>query len=129
MSRPLGLIRCHDGSSGSCSKRSGQNHFIFLTTHYLEEAEEIASVIGILDQGQMKGVDNLDGLRRLLKFPYSIRVEASTEAERLLQDGGSGEILHRGSQLRVFTTEEEAMSPGAGVSNASSESLDGTSVS
>ena len=86
-----------------------QDHFIFLTTHYLEEAEELASVIGILDCGRMKGVDSLDGLRQVLKYPYSIRLESSSEAERILQERVSGEILHRGSQLRALTTEDEAL--------------------
>jgi ABC-2 type transport system ATP-binding protein len=86
-----------------------KDHFIFLTTHYLEEAEELASVIGILDCGQMKGVDSLDGLRKVLKYPYSIRIDASIEAERILQEHVSGEILHRGSQLRALTTEDEAL--------------------
>jgi ABC-2 type transport system ATP-binding protein len=86
-----------------------KDHFIFLTTHYLEEAEELASVIGILGQGKMKGVDSLDGLRRVLKYPYSISLESSIEAERILQEHASGEILHRGSQLRALTTEDEAV--------------------
>jgi ABC-2 type transport system ATP-binding protein len=86
-----------------------KDHFIFLTTHYLEEAEELASVIGILDKGRMKGVDSLDGLRRVLKYHYSIRLDSSIEAERILQERVSGEILHRGSQLRVLTTEDEAL--------------------
>jgi len=86
-----------------------KDHFIFLTTHYLEEAEELASVIGILDRGMMKGVDSLDGLRRVLKYPYSVRFDASVEAERVVQARVSGEILHRGSQLRVLTTEDEAL--------------------
>ncbi|MCX6671901.1 MAG: ABC transporter ATP-binding protein [Euryarchaeota archaeon] len=85
-----------------------KDHFIFLTTHYLEEAEELASTIGILDHGQMKGVDSLDGLRTILKYPYSIRVEYSTEAERILQGCASGEIMGIGSQLRLLTTEAEA---------------------
>lgn len=90
-------------------KEIGKDHFIFLTTHYLEEAEELASVIGILDQGRMKDVDSLDGLRTVLKYPYSIRLDSSIEAERILQERVSGEILHRGSQLRVLTTEDEAL--------------------
>lgn len=85
------------------------DHFIFLTTHYLEEAEELASTIGILDQGRMKGVDSLDGLRAVLKYPYSIRVEFSTDAERILRDDAHGEIMRRGSQLRLLTTEAEAV--------------------
>ncbi len=86
-----------------------KDHFLFLTTHYLEEAEELASTIGILDQGQMKAVDSLDGLRTLLKCPYSIRVEYSIKAEQILQSCTSREILRRGSQLRLLTTESEAL--------------------
>lgn len=86
-----------------------KDHFIFLTTHYLEEAEELASTIGILDHGRMKGLDSLDGLRKVLKYPYSIRVEYSIEAEQILQGGAPGEIMRRGSQLRLLTTEAEAL--------------------
>lgn len=86
-----------------------KDHFIFLTTHYLEEAEELASTIGILDHGRMKGVDSLDGLRTVLKYPYSIRVEYSIEAEQILQGGAPGEIMRRGSHLRLLTTETEAL--------------------
>jgi ABC-2 type transport system ATP-binding protein len=87
-----------------------RDHFIFLTTHYLEEAEELASTIGILDRGRMKSVGSLDGLRASLKYSYSIRVEYSQEAERVLRSGTSGEIMRRGSQLRLLTTAAEAES-------------------
>ena len=90
-------------------KEISKNHFIFLTTHYLEEAEELASTIGILDQGKMKGVDSLDGLRMVLKYSYSIRVEKNGETEHLLQGCTSNIILQRGSQLQVLTTEKEAL--------------------
>ena len=86
-----------------------RDHFIFLTTHYLEEAEELASTIGILEQGQMKGVESLDGLRALLKCPYSIRVDYSSDAEQILHSCTSQEIRRRGSQLRLLTTEAEAL--------------------
>ncbi len=91
-------------------KKISRNHFIFLTTHYLEEAEELAGVIGILDNGMMKGVDSLDGFRKLLKYPYSIRVEKNSEVEHLLQANTSEDILQRGSQLQVLTSEKDAIS-------------------
>ena len=31
----------------------GKNRFIFLTTHYLEEAEQLADHIGILNEGKL----------------------------------------------------------------------------
>lgn len=91
-------------------KDISRNHFIFLTTHYLEEAEELASIIGILDQGKMKGVDSLDGFRKVLKYPYSIRVEKNSESEHLLRESTSRNISYRSSQIQVLTTEKEAMS-------------------
>ncbi len=90
-------------------KQICRDHFVFLTTHYLEEAEELASTIGILDRGRMRALDSLDGLRAILKCPYSIMVEYSSEAERILRDHTSQELYRIGSRLRIFTTEAEAM--------------------
>ena len=90
-------------------KDISKDHFIFLTTHYLEEAEELASIIGILDKGMMKGVDSLDGFRKVLKYPYSIRVENNFETEHLLRENTSRVVLFRSSQLQVLTSEKEAM--------------------
>ncbi len=36
---------------------------IFLTTHYLEEADKLAHRVGILDQGRMKTMDSPEGLK------------------------------------------------------------------
>lgn len=51
-----------------------KKHFIFLTTHYLEEAEVLADKIGILDNGKLLAVDSLDGLRRKTGYPHSVKL-------------------------------------------------------
>jgi ABC-2 type transport system ATP-binding protein len=51
-----------------------KDHFIFLTTHYLDEAEKLADMIGILDEGKILGLGTLEELRNKVKYQYSIRV-------------------------------------------------------
>lgn len=89
-------------------KEISRNRFIFLTTHYLEEAEALASVIGIIDQGQMRAVDNLDGLRRVLPYPYSVTVEDTPATKTILQSI-PGELIHSGLSLKLLTTEAGAL--------------------
>ena len=40
-----------------------KDRFIFLTTHYLEEAEMVADRIGILDNGKLLALGSMDELR------------------------------------------------------------------
>jgi ABC-2 type transport system ATP-binding protein len=89
-------------------KEVSKNRFIFLTTHYLEEAEALASTIGILDQGQMRAVDSLDGLRSILRYPYSVRVEATTQTESVLRRL-PGKLVRTGNQLKFLTNEDGAL--------------------
>jgi ABC-2 type transport system ATP-binding protein len=89
-------------------KEISKKRFIFLTTHYLEEAEALASTIGILDQGQMRAVDSLDGLRNILRYPYSIKVEATAQTESILRRM-PGELIVSGPELKLLTTEEGAL--------------------
>jgi ABC-2 type transport system ATP-binding protein len=54
--------------------RLKKDHFIFLTTHYLEEAERLADRIGILENGRLMALGTLDELRGKVKYPYSIKI-------------------------------------------------------
>jgi ABC-2 type transport system ATP-binding protein len=83
-----------------------KTHFIFLTTHYLEEAERLADMIGILENGKLLSLGNLDQLRSVVKYPYAIRV---------MGNGGSnfkidiGEVIRNSDgSIQIFTTEKEA---------------------
>jgi ABC-2 type transport system ATP-binding protein len=42
----------------------GKSRFIFLTTHYLEEAEQLADQIGILKEGKLVALGSLQELRQ-----------------------------------------------------------------
>lgn len=52
----------------------GKERFIFLTTHYLEEAEQLADKIAILKDGKLVSIGTLSELRKTAKYQYSIKL-------------------------------------------------------
>lgn len=76
-----------------------------MTTHYLEEAERLADMIGILENGKLLSLGTLEQLRSTVKHQYSIRI---------LQGGSSfetkiGEVIKSADgSTQIFTTEEDA---------------------
>lgn len=87
-----------------------RTHFIFLTTHYLEEAERLADNIGILENGKLLGLGTLDQLRSIVKFPYAIRLLRQEGISPSSLDGiVNGEVIKAvDGSTQVFTTEDEA---------------------
>ncbi len=82
-----------------------REHFLILTTHYLEEAEALADTIGILDEGRLVGIGSLDRLRGLVRYQYSIRVPSTVEIPRL----EAGMVSQgRDGMAQILTTEQEA---------------------
>ena len=55
-------------------KETGKERFTFLTTHYLEEAEELADQIGVLDKGKLIRIGTLEQLRQSVKHNYSMKL-------------------------------------------------------
>ncbi len=83
-----------------------KTHFIFLTTHYLEEAERLADMIGILENGKLLTLGTLDQLRSVVRYPYSIRVMQKTASEF---NPKVGEVIKSSDgSVQIFTTEEDA---------------------
>ncbi len=81
------------------------DRFLILTTHYLEEAEKLADVIGILDKGRLVGIGSLDYLRGLVKYQYSVRVQPGSS----VPDVGDGMVTTgRDGQTQVLTGEAQA---------------------
>ena len=88
-------------------KDIGNERFTFLTTHYLEEAEELADEIGILDQGKMIRKGSLDDLRKSMNYNYSVKLLSKPPSE-LLQVSDGETLTGRNDYVRILTTEEEA---------------------
>jgi ABC-2 type transport system ATP-binding protein len=82
-----------------------KDHFIFLTTHYLEEAENLADNIGILNDGRLMALGTLDELRARVKYPYSIKVFSEAKAEKPRQ---GSMIVGEDGVRQILTTEREA---------------------
>ena len=85
--------------------RLKKERLIFLTTHYLEEAEKLADSIGILELGRMIGFGTLDRIRQRIKYKYSMKVSGNVRGIKIRE----GKMM-RGNdgELQIVTTEKEA---------------------
>jgi ABC-2 type transport system ATP-binding protein len=85
----------------------GKERFTFLTTHYLEEAEELSDNIGILDHGSLIRIGTLEELRKSVNYTYSMRLLAgSSNSLPPLEKGEM--ITGMDGNVRILTVEEEA---------------------
>jgi len=83
----------------------GKERFIFLTTHYLEEAEELADRIGILKDGKLISIGTLSELRRSSRYQYSVKLPPNVPVPNL----ASGETtIGKGGYTQILTNEQEA---------------------
>lgn len=82
-----------------------KDRFLILTTHYLEEAEEMANMIGILHKGKMIGLGTLEKLRSDLKYQYSVMAASGSELPAV-RDGIVTRA--RSGQTQILTDESEA---------------------
>lgn len=85
----------------------GRDRFIFLTTHYLEEAEQLANNIGILKEGHLVVAGPLASLRSRIRHQYSIKLEPNVPPPMVVD----GEITTgKNGESQILTNEEEAFS-------------------
>jgi ABC-2 type transport system ATP-binding protein len=88
-------------------KDIGKDRFTFLTTHYLEEAEQLASKIGVLDRGKLIRLGTLDDLRLSINYNYSMKLLSKPSSDFFTRL--KGEVLTgRDGNIRILTSEEEA---------------------
>jgi ABC-2 type transport system ATP-binding protein len=83
----------------------GKTRFIFLTTHYLEEAEQLADEIGILKEGKLVSIGTLSELRKSSKYQYSVKLSSKVQIPTL--EDAEVTISHTG-YTQVMTNEKEA---------------------
>jgi ABC-2 type transport system ATP-binding protein len=85
----------------------GTERFTFLTTHYLEEAEQLADQIGILDRGRLIRIGTLEELRKSVNYNYVVRLLSNSALS--LPHLEKGEVITgTDGNIRILTVEEEA---------------------
>ncbi len=85
----------------------GRERFTFLTTHYLEEAEQLADRIGILDRGRLVRIGTLEELRRSVNYNYSLRLLSTPGPPLTALE--KGEIVRStDGHTRILTDEDDA---------------------
>jgi len=85
----------------------GTERFTFLTTHYLEEAEQLSQKIGILDRGNLIRIGTLEELRNSVSYNYSLKILANPAPP--LPHLQKGEVVTgTDGYVRILTVEEEA---------------------
>jgi ABC-2 type transport system ATP-binding protein len=87
-------------------KEISKERFIFLTTHYLDEAEGLADQIGVLDRGSLIRLGTLDQLRQTVSYNYSVKIPASPAPQ--VPKVEDGEVVSGKDGYRILTTEDEA---------------------
>ena len=82
-----------------------RDRFIFLTTHYLEEAEQLADTLAILGGGRLVAVGTVPSIRGRIRYQYSIKLPASSPLPGVSQ----GEVMKgKDGQVQILTNEDEA---------------------
>ena len=81
-----------------------KTRFIFLTTHYLEEAEQLADQIGVLKEGKLVALGPLQELRKSSPYQYSIKLPPNTVLPQLIDS----EVTDSPSGMQVMINEKEA---------------------
>ena len=83
-----------------------KDRFVVLTTHYMEEAEQLADTIGVLEEGKLIALGTMDELRRRLRYNYSVKLLSPLEKPITLTEGEM--VKGRHDLPVILTTEDEA---------------------
>ena len=87
-------------------RESGRDRFTFLTTHYLEEAEQLADQIGMLDNGNLIRMGTLEQLQQSVPYNYSVKILSKTTTVPRIEKGET--VTSMDGNIRILTSEEEA---------------------
>jgi len=82
-----------------------KDRFIFLTTHYLEEAEQLADTLAVLGGGRLVAVGTVPSIRGRIRYQYSISLPANSPVPGVAQ----GEVTTgKNGEVQILTNEDEA---------------------
>ncbi len=84
-------------------KKIKKNKLIILTTHYLEEAEELSDVIAIINKGKLIAIGSLNDLRKKVKYPFVIRVAGHFNPKKI-----NAKVIRTENSTQIYLSEENA---------------------
>ena len=79
---------------------------ILLTTHYMDEAEQLSDSIAIINKGRLVSLGTPSGIKKSLKATHTVIVR--TAAEDVSEFEAFGKVLRAGAGIRVLTGQEGA---------------------
>ncbi len=89
---------------------------MFLTTHYMEEADQLCRRIAILDRGKLLAIDAPAGLKALIPGGYMVELQVRSDGERSrvfqsrLRDlPGVVEVQAQDGVIRVYTDKGDGL--------------------
>lgn len=90
-----------------------QGHTILLTTHYLEEAQQLCTRIAMMKAGQIVALDRTDNLlnafsERVLKVKLADCLPAALASQRLIQRGADASTIEQENTWHQFAIHEYA---------------------
>ncbi len=99
-----------------------EGHTVLLTTHYMEEADQLSDRIGVIDQGKVIALNTPDNLKRQINQQDAIKLEVSgwhpDYADRLRQLPAVQNVLARRLsddalwEVNVHAADSRALLPG-----------------
>jgi ABC-2 type transport system ATP-binding protein len=81
-----------------------KTRFVFLTTHYLEEAERLADTIGIMHNGRILAIGSLNKLRAGMRYSHSIRFKGKFDTTKVR----GGKTTGKDGYTQIFIDEKSA---------------------
>jgi ABC-2 type transport system ATP-binding protein len=82
-----------------------KDRFIFLTTHYLEEAEQLADTLAVLGAGRLVAVGSVPSIRGRIRYQYSVKLPPGSSPPSVSQ----GEVTTgKDGEVQILTNEDEA---------------------
>jgi len=88
---------------------------IYLTTHQIEEANQLCDRVAIIDHGQIAAIDTPEHLKAAFQKVQSVEIALSpdggTHGERLKTLPGVSQAVKRGDKWRLYTEQPSALLP------------------
>jgi ABC-2 type transport system ATP-binding protein len=84
---------------------------ILLTTHNIQEADQLCDTIAIMNQGRIVAIERPENLKRIVKSSMSVEVAFSESEVRLPEFDSVNHTEHKGDRYKLYTDKPEDVIP------------------